>query len=86
MDFEIKINISCSCWTDLEAKMEEEGGKVRALTDKAANSTEREVDPRLLKAIKIGGSIFGFGAPTRRSNPHGPYETRPFLLRTWISY
>ncbi|KAK9222938.1 hypothetical protein WN944_011379 [Citrus x changshan-huyou] len=32
--------------------MEEEGGKVRALTDKATNSTKREVDPRLLKAIK----------------------------------
>lgn len=37
---------------DLQAKMEEEGGKVRALTDKATNSTKREVDPRLLKAIK----------------------------------
>ncbi|XP_031263302.1 UV-stimulated scaffold protein A homolog [Pistacia vera] len=32
--------------------MEEEGGKVRALIDKATNSTAREVDPRLLKAIK----------------------------------
>lgn len=52
MDFEIKINISCSRWTDWQAKMEEQGGKVRALIDKATNSTEREVDPRLLKAIK----------------------------------
>ncbi|KAH7578057.1 hypothetical protein ACOSQ2_000832 [Xanthoceras sorbifolium] len=32
--------------------MEEDGGKVRALIEKATNSTEREVDPRLLKAIK----------------------------------
>ncbi|KAK2650067.1 hypothetical protein Ddye_017556 [Dipteronia dyeriana] len=32
--------------------MEEEQGKVRALIEMATNSTEREVDPRLLKAIK----------------------------------
>lgn len=32
--------------------MKEEGGKVRALIDKATNSTAREVDPRLLQAIK----------------------------------
>lgn len=32
--------------------MEDGGGKVRALIEKATNSTEREVDPRLLKAIK----------------------------------
>ncbi|GLT84787.1 hypothetical protein SLE2022_030010 [Rubroshorea leprosula] len=31
---------------------EEEGGKVRALIEKATNSTAAEVDPRLLKAIK----------------------------------
>ncbi|PKI43430.1 hypothetical protein CRG98_036187 [Punica granatum] len=31
---------------------EEEGGKVRALIEKATNSTAREVDPRLLKSIK----------------------------------
>ena len=30
----------------------EEGGKVRALIEKATNSTAQEVDPRLLKAIK----------------------------------
>ncbi|CAK7348712.1 unnamed protein product [Dovyalis caffra] len=32
--------------------MEEDGGKVRALIDKATNSTAAHVDPRLLKAIK----------------------------------
>ncbi|KAH7512074.1 hypothetical protein FEM48_Zijuj12G0051900 [Ziziphus jujuba var. spinosa] len=32
--------------------MEEGGGKVRALIEKATNSTQPEVDPRLLKAIK----------------------------------
>ncbi|KAK3193201.1 hypothetical protein Dsin_024511 [Dipteronia sinensis] len=32
--------------------MEEERGKVRALIEMATNSTEREVDPCLLKAIK----------------------------------
>lgn len=37
----------------MKKKMEEDGGKVRALIDKATNSTEREVDPRLLKAIKL---------------------------------
>ncbi|KAK4782961.1 hypothetical protein SAY86_007335 [Trapa natans] len=32
--------------------MEEDGGKVRALIEKATNSTAGEVDPRLLKCIK----------------------------------
>lgn len=32
--------------------MEAERGKVRTLIEKATNSTEPEVDPRLLKAIK----------------------------------
>lgn len=33
--------------------MEEKGGKVRALIEKATNSTAHEVDPSLLKCIKL---------------------------------
>ncbi|TXG63035.1 hypothetical protein EZV62_010029 [Acer yangbiense] len=43
--------------------MEEERGKVRALIDMATNSTEREVDPRLLKAIK---SVVRYSDPELR--------------------
>lgn len=35
-----------------EEREEEGGGKVRALIERATNSTQPEVDPRILKAIK----------------------------------
>lgn len=41
----------------------EEGGKVRALIEKATNSTAPEVDPRLLKAIK---SVVRYSDPELR--------------------